>query len=225
MDFKRARHEEQRDQRRRAILDTAAAMLIEAPVAELGLNELSRRVGIAKSSVLRYFESREAVLLDLLNGELSDWIANLDFASLSPDASIPARATAVGHELASSLARRPVLCDLISAQAAVLERNVSTEAVLQHKRAVGGLVDDLTARLRQSLPELDADDAYHVILTTILMVSAIWPHSRPSEALAAAYAVAPEIGAHQLEFQKTLEKMVVVTISGLVALKQVVSAL
>ena len=29
------------------------------PVAELSLNELSRRVGLAKSNVLRYFESRE----------------------------------------------------------------------------------------------------------------------------------------------------------------------
>jgi hypothetical protein len=43
----------------------AAAMLREMPVAELSLNELSRRVGLAKSNVLRYFETREAVLLEL----------------------------------------------------------------------------------------------------------------------------------------------------------------
>lgn len=60
MTFQRARSEEQREGRRRAILDTAAAMLTEMPVADLSLNELSRRVGLAKSNVLRYFESREA---------------------------------------------------------------------------------------------------------------------------------------------------------------------
>jgi AcrR family transcriptional regulator len=53
--FQRARSDEQREQRRRAILCAAAAMLAEMPVADLSLNELSRRVGLAKSNVLRYF--------------------------------------------------------------------------------------------------------------------------------------------------------------------------
>src|SRR3954471_16522615 len=75
--FKRARSEEQREIRRRAILDTAAAMLDEMPVAEVSLNELSRRVGLAKSNVLRYFESREAVLLELLDDFLGSWLAEL----------------------------------------------------------------------------------------------------------------------------------------------------
>ena len=70
MTFQRARSEEQRAIRRRAILDTAAAMLDEMPVAAVTLNELSRRVGLAKSNVLRYFDSREAVLLQLLDGSL-----------------------------------------------------------------------------------------------------------------------------------------------------------
>jgi AcrR family transcriptional regulator len=56
--FRRARTEEQREARRRAILGTAEAMLAEMPVAALSLNELSRRVGLAKSNVLRYFETR-----------------------------------------------------------------------------------------------------------------------------------------------------------------------
>src|ERR1700685_1973806 len=76
--FQRARSEEQREARRRAILGTAAAMLAEMPVAEVTLNELSRRVGLAKSNVLRYFESREAVLLELLDSAWQDWLAQLD---------------------------------------------------------------------------------------------------------------------------------------------------
>src|SRR6476469_8596374 len=76
--FKRARSEEQRTQRRRMILDTTAAMLAEMPVAQVSLNELSRRVGLAKSNVLRYFESREAVLLELLDAAWQDWLAQLD---------------------------------------------------------------------------------------------------------------------------------------------------
>ena len=75
--FQRARSKEQREVRRRAILDTAAAMLAEMPAAQLTLNELSRRVGLAKSNVLRYFESREAVLLELLDALSREWLDQL----------------------------------------------------------------------------------------------------------------------------------------------------
>jgi len=51
--------------------------ILEMPVADLSLNELSRRVGLAKSNVLRYFESREAVLLELLDSAWRDWLARL----------------------------------------------------------------------------------------------------------------------------------------------------
>ena len=77
MTFQRARSEEQREVRRRAILETAAAMLDEMPVADVSLNELSRRVGLAKSNVLRYFDSREGVLLELMDSVLRDWLAEL----------------------------------------------------------------------------------------------------------------------------------------------------
>ncbi|WP_372346938.1 hypothetical protein [Streptomyces sp. KL116D] len=35
-------------------------------------------MALAKANVLRYFESREAVLLDLLDAEIRDWIAELE---------------------------------------------------------------------------------------------------------------------------------------------------
>src|ERR1044072_10039307 len=81
--FQRARSDEQRALRSQAILDTAAAMLEEMPVAALSLNELSRRVGLAKSNVLRYFDSREAVLLELLDAAWREWL-------LGPEGARPA---------------------------------------------------------------------------------------------------------------------------------------
>src|SRR6516225_3796381 len=118
--FKRARSEEQRAARRQAILGTAAAMLAEMPVAEVTLNELSRRAGLAKSNVLRYFESREAVLLELLDAAWQDWLARLDqdlAAAVSPAATAAGRSGQLAATVAASLAARPMLCDLISAQA------------------------------------------------------------------------------------------------------------
>src|SRR5690349_19708863 len=128
--FQRARSDEQRAIRRQTILDTAAAMLEEMPVAELSLNELSRRVGLAKSNVLRYFESSEAVLLELLTSSLHEWLESLaaDLPSeVRRRAGFERRAEQLATAIVTSLVTRPVLCDLISAQAGVLEHNVSTE--------------------------------------------------------------------------------------------------
>ena len=142
--FQRARNEEQREIRRRAILETAAAMLDEMPVADVSLNELSRRVGLAKSNVLRYFESREAVLLELLDRALREWLAEVTgevAAGVDPDRPAPERTEAFAAVVARSLARRTVLCDLIGAQAGVLEHNVSTDVVVRFKRsALGGQI-------------------------------------------------------------------------------------
>src|SRR3954451_11504604 len=118
--FKRARSDEQRALRTRTILDTAAEMLTEMPVAELSLNELSRRVGLAKSNVLRYFESREAVLLQLMHSAVVDWIETLRAelaARVDPAADLHERCDATAAGFAASLSRHPLLCDLFSAQA------------------------------------------------------------------------------------------------------------
>jgi AcrR family transcriptional regulator len=201
--FQRAHSEEQRAVRRRTILDTAAAMLAETPVGHVSLNELSRRVGLAKSNVLRYFESREDILLHLLVEASSEWVSALrqDLRSRQ-DADTPAaeRAARAADTLVDSLAARPVLCDLIANQAAVLEHNVSPEIAARFKREAVGDARALTSLLLDYIPELGPDGAWEVAGTTILLAGAVWTHSRPSQAMLAAYAADPELAALRLDF-------------------------
>ncbi|MFD1276812.1 TetR family transcriptional regulator [Streptomyces kaempferi] len=155
--FQRARSEEQREIRRQAILDTAAAMLDEMSVGEVSLNELSRRVGLAKSNVLRYFESREAILLELLDTawkRLMDELPALLAAGIDAEHSVRQRGEEFAAVFTRSLAERRVLCDLLSAQAGVLEHNVSAAVAARYKRAAIGNVDALVGLARQYLPEL-----------------------------------------------------------------------
>jgi AcrR family transcriptional regulator len=95
-------------------------MLREMPVSAMSLNELSRRVGLAKSNVLRYFESREAVLLDLLvhaSGELLTGVADELPAEVDRSAPVNRRVPAVAAGLATSFAARGTLCELLSRKA------------------------------------------------------------------------------------------------------------
>ncbi|MDP9819415.1 TetR/AcrR family transcriptional regulator [Spirilliplanes yamanashiensis] len=214
--FQRARTEEQREIRRRAILDMASAMLDEMPVAAITLNELSRRVGLAKPNVLRYFESREAVLLDLLNRYLHDWLADLaaDLAA-GVDGAQPMerRATAVADILSRSLSGRPVLCDLFGAQGGVLEHNVSVEVVARYKRASLGHLTTMTTLLRKHLPEL-GDNATLFSLQTMVMAGALSAYSTPPPSLRAAYEAEPDLAQFHLELRDYLRMAVTATLLG-----------
>src|ERR1700753_1306934 len=118
--FQRARRPEQRGGRRQAILGVAEAMLAQDPTAEISLREISRRVGLATSNVLRYFESREAIFLELLARESSAWLDALKHTleGLDPDTGAPPRARAA-RVWAATLAERPTLCELWSVMSSV----------------------------------------------------------------------------------------------------------
>jgi AcrR family transcriptional regulator len=223
--FQRARSDEQRAVRRQAILDTAAAMLAEMPVAQLSLNELSRRVGLAKSNVLRYFESREAVLLELLDAAWRRWLEELaeELADGPAEAEGVAgsgpreRGDRLAAALAASLEARPVLCDLIGAQAAVLERNVSPKVAAQCKYASIENVRELVRLVRTQVPELDEQDALQFAAAAVMTAGAVWTHAHPTQAMLAAYEADPLLASMRLDFAATLRQLFEVLLSGLLA--------
>ncbi len=218
--FQRARSEEQREARRVAILGAAAAMLAEMPVAQVTLNELSRRAGLAKSNVLRYFESREAVLLELLDSAWQDWLVQLDKDledAVDVAAPLAERSDQLAAAVAASLAARPMLCDLISAQAAVLERNVSPQVAAQYKRASVVGISALGGLMLRYVTELGEPDAVRLAGAAVMMTGALWPHTQPSAAMLAAYAADPALAAMRLDFTATVREVLQVMIAGLLA--------
>jgi AcrR family transcriptional regulator len=216
--FQRARSDEQRALRSQAILDTAAAMLQEMPVADISLNELSRRVGLAKSNVLRYFDSREAVLLELLARSVREWLGHLAAelpSAVRPRAGFKRRAEQLAAAIAQSLAERPVLCDLMSSQAAVLEHNVSVEAIARYKLAALADAEVIAGLVRDALPELSQDDAWRYTVGAWLMTAALWAYARPPEAVLEACAADERLEKVQLDFPATLEDYLTTLAIGL----------
>jgi AcrR family transcriptional regulator len=217
--FQRARSEEQREVRRRAILDAGVTMLAEMPVAEISLNELSRRAGLAKSNVLRYFESREAVLFELLDRAFREWVVELsDELSVAIDPGRPA--TERGDQLAAvvsrSLARRTVLCDLVNAQAGVLEHNVSVDVVLRYKRSARDALASMVEVVRRHVPEL-GEGAWRVCLMGMILAGALWPHARPSASTLAAYEADPTLADLRLDLSTAVEDTLATLIAGTLA--------
>ena len=186
MTFHRARSEEQREIRRRAILETAAAMLDEMPVADVSLNELSRRVGLAKSNVLRYFDSREGVLLELMDSVLRDWLAQLT------------------EDLATGIEAGLPLVSRAEQLSAVLERNVTVEVVTRHKRTALTRLTAAADLLRRYVPEL-GDAAETFCFQALVLAGALAPYSSPPPGVRAAYEAEPALAVLHLELQDSLQ--------------------
>jgi AcrR family transcriptional regulator len=179
VEFQRARRPEQVEQRRRTILDTACAMLRERSVADISLRELSERVGLAKSNVLRYFDSREAIFLEVLDQEWGAWLDELEdsLGSLGEPVEV---ATAV----ATSLPRRRLLCELISGMAGVLERNITVDFARVVKRRAEEHEARLAGLVRARVPVLDEGAARHFARVVLILTAGLWPHANPTDAVA-----------------------------------------
>jgi len=163
--FARARSPQQREDRLRRLTEVTRALLDDSRATELTLGEIAAGAGLAKSGVLRYAGSREALLLRVMYYEHLGWLRDVR-CQLADERRTPAKA------LALTLAQRPVLCDLISA-APVLMNRLTPEAA----EAVRTQARDVENRLRETLRPRLALDRQHLVLLTAAVhafVGAVW---------------------------------------------------
>ena len=188
--FQRARRPEQIEARRAAILAAAQAMLAEKSVAAISLRELSERVGLAKSNVLRYFDSREAIFLEVLNAECQDWLAELDteLGRPWPRKAQYANEIRVATAIAGTLTRRTLLCELLGAMAGVLERNISADCAHDFKARALGNIEQLAEVVARHLPWLAAEAVAVYAEGVFMLVAGMFPFSTPTEPVRAAMA-------------------------------------
>jgi AcrR family transcriptional regulator len=137
--FERARSPEQRRDRLSHLTDVTRQLLEQSRAATLTLGQVGAAAGLAKSGVLRYVGSREALLLRVMYLEHLAWIDALE-------KQLAEGPQELAKELASALAERPVLCDLIGTAPALISRLSSSDELVVRAQA-----RDIEYRLGQTL--------------------------------------------------------------------------
>lgn len=209
--FQRARSAEQRQARRAAILATAREMLAELRVSELSLNELARRSGLAKSNVLRYFESREAILLDVYDAEYGRWLDVLEGSIAGIE---PGDLESIAAALASTAAGRPMLCELSASAPGVLEQNLSGDVAVTYKLAASAHAVRLGAIVGTRV-ELSPAARLGMAAAVNLGIGGTWAATRRSPGMAAAYDRHPALRAFRLDFETSLREYLATILTGL----------
>src|ERR1700748_955928 len=111
-DVQRARSAEAKQQREQAILDAAARLGAERGIRQVTLTDIAQAVGMHKSAMLRYFETREQIFLRLTAIGWREWSA--DLRSRLGELAAGAPAATVATAFADSLVARPMFCDLLA---------------------------------------------------------------------------------------------------------------
>lgn len=170
----RARRPEQKQERRMAILGAAEELLDERGLEGTGLTAIAERSGLSRANLYRYFDSREAILLELLLDAQDSWMSALE-AGLA-EARGPAQVAAT---IASTLAERPRFCVLMGAMAQQLELHLSVEDVRRFHTALVERTDRLMPALEAALPDRDPRQLRHGLAVLVMSAGGIWPYCHP----------------------------------------------
>ncbi len=209
----RARKEDDKQERRDALLDAAEALMASARWATFSMTELAAGAGLSKATVFLYYPTREALLLGLFQRALDRWFDELDEALARGGRWTPAR---VARTVAESFADRPVLLRLLAQLETVLERNVPDEVVRAHKRWLTARVAKLGARIESRLPWLAAGGGARLVLRTRAVVSGLWQMADASPAVEALLAE-PEFAPMRVPFGPELTVCLTALYEGLAA--------
>ena len=190
MNFQRARRPEQLAARRAAILTSAREMLAEKNLADISLRELSDRIGLAKSNVLRYFDSREAIFLEILDEEFEAWLADVAARLGRPRAQKAnyANEIRIATAVADSLTDRQLLGELAASMAVVLERNISYDFARDFKARATARMAEFAQLVAMHLPWLPRDFTDFFAEGALTLLAGMYPFSVPTEPVRAAMA-------------------------------------
>lgn len=179
--FRRARKPEERTIRRSALLAAAAALFDAEGPSGAGLNAIAARAGFTKSNVYRYFENREDVLLSLFLEELGHFATALEAAMVR----VPVgEFDAVAKAASDCFLAQPRFCHLLSIITTVLERNVSSAAVMRLKRSGAEASYRAALALQSRLPGTRFEDCLWAAGAAITYVAGLWPSAHPAPAAA-----------------------------------------
>jgi AcrR family transcriptional regulator len=183
-DFQRARSPEAKQHREDAILAAARSLGAKRGIRQITLTGIADTVGMHKSALLRYFETREQIFLRLTAEDWREWSAALR-AKLNKIGAPTAKT--VASAFSTTLADRGMFCDLLAQAPLNLERNVSLEAVRTFKLVTHNEVDAIVEVMRRLLPGLTQRDCIDIIATATSLSGAFWQMANPGPEVAALY--------------------------------------
>jgi AcrR family transcriptional regulator len=201
--------------RSEAILETARDLALARDVRSVSMMSIARAAGITRTSLLRFFESREQIFLVLASWAWQEWAEAVEQAL--PGTSADSRELALA--LTESLLERPLFCDLLAQAPLNLERNVSLETLrvykLQTLEAAETAGDAVQAALTRLGLFVSPETSQELVSMIVTQAAMIWQVSHPPERLVELYRQDAQLRATAIDFVPHMVQVITLLIMGL----------
>ena len=213
-DFQRARSAAAKQLRESAILEAARALGAERGIRQITLTDIGEAVGMHKSAMLRYFETREEIFLRLTADGWREWSAALRAGLEELAAATPA---AVAGVFASTLAARGLFCDLLAQAPLNLERHVSLDGVRTFKLVTLAEVDADRGGRAAAAAQADRARQRRPHRGCAAMSGAFWQMATPGPEVAALYRSDPRLAHAVVNVQPRVARLLEAMLKGMLA--------
>jgi len=178
--YMRARKEEDKLERRQAILDAGLELWNETSYADFTMSAVAEKAGVVKGTLYLYFETKEQLFLALMSDMMVEYFDEVDARLQEGGRWSKARVVEI---LSGALGGRDAFTRMLTVLGNICEHNVSYEQLLAFKRLTLERFTRTAALLAKRLPFLGSETALRLIMHLSAFAAGIAQVSYPSPLL------------------------------------------
>lgn len=214
MNWKRARTEEKKDERKEAIYEAAYALFKKNGYDKVSFNGIALEAGFTKSNMYRYFSSKEEIFLKVFARLFVKWFEDYSKRLQKLDISEPIES--FSKNWVESFMAHPQLLDLTPILFISLEKNSSYEQLLEFKTLSKSLLYRISLEIGRIYPDVQNEKAFKFLTLSYAATSNQWAAMSQSEALKRIYQQ-EEFKELKPNFESDLTQSIEIIIQGLKA--------
>jgi AcrR family transcriptional regulator len=184
MGERRATASDEKEARRRRILDAAAELLHSWSFADITMDRIASLAGVAKGTLYLYFRTKEVLFLALYEKGLGAWYAELERLATRTGGTV--KPPAAARVIASTLSARPLLIRLHGLLHSTLSHTIDTDSILEFRQRQRCLLSSLAPALARRIDGLADDGSLRFLIRLESVVGGLSWAALPTPAVSRA---------------------------------------
>jgi AcrR family transcriptional regulator len=213
--FKRARSDEDKTKRRKAILKIAWRLYEENGGQLPTVSHIAKKAKLSKGAIYLYFRSKEEIYLQLLMDQLRLWADSANSLMYRTPGSMSEQESV--SIITKYIRENPLVIKLGILIQGFFEDNANADIIVENKTQLSDILSDGGERLSFFFPEISKSDSLQLMLQIYSIISGLWQlASMPEQARK----VLAERGVQAFDsnFSDIVQKSVHALIKGTIAL-------
>jgi len=209
----RAVTNEQRQERRLALLQAAWQLFQNNSYEAINIVDVARAAGLAKGTVYLYFDTKEALFLAVQEQQLAEWFAALEGELVKLAGS--GHSASVAQAICRTMNERPALARLLAILHLILEQNIDYPTARAFKQSLLSHILRLGAALEACLPSLQPGQGTQATMWIYTFLLGLQQVANPAPVVKEVLAANPGMEVFEVDFCRHCQAVITTLLSGL----------